>query len=887
MTHIKKLFSFDSYSYAVIAAFSALVLVFIALPLLPETGTSTNASLQAVSVSAFGPSDFGSGASDFGTVGNDWGSGNFGNTDNTGDSTSNGDTTCTLSASKTSFNEGEYSSLTWTTHNATQVTLSGMGTVSQNGSQSISPQSTTEYVLVATGASGSVECKVNVSVTKTTQYKMPTCSIYGGPITITRGQSSTINWITENGTKVVMNEGVGEVGARGSKTVSPNDTTEYTITVTNPLGSVECSICIYVNPPVAVAPTCSFDATPTSMTKGNSATLSWNTTNASTVSINQGVGSVSQSGSRSVSPQTTTTYTLTATGNGGTVECQKTVTVTTPAPKAPTCTLSAGPNSVIKGHTASLSWTTQNTKSVSLSQGIGAVSLSGLKNVTPTTTTEYVLTAIGENSSVECRATVVVLTPQAPAPVCTLLSAPQSFTENGTTTLTWTTKNATTVSINQGIGSVSFNGSTTKSVATTTKFTLTVIGAGGQAQCESVVTVTPKQEEKKQPKCESFTVAPSPVIKGQRSLLSWRSSNATKATIDNAIGSVDVNGTKEITVDDARTYVLTLSNDIGTTTCEARTSVIADNGGGSSGGGGGGGSSAPRCALTASKKSIQSGESVVLTWDNTRTNEMNIKDENGKTIVDSEDSKNIDEDNGSVTVKPTKTTSYILTAIRNSQERECKVTITVESPVTLTSVRTQTPLVSGISLSQVPYTGFEAGPMLTMFFYALIALWGLGVAYFLVMRNGKNPKMNVSGGSVSTFMPQGEKTPVTPRVIDLPGNIAGEAPTNLPTGALPDMKAKDAPLGYGAYYESGAPGATSSSAPLTGNENDIAYLEARANAEQVIISKDALSFIASQSVLRSEQAEVLDTLIDVAKGFYPSEDGWTTITKERIAELLK
>lgn len=80
------------------------------------------------------------------------------------------------------------------------------------------------------------------------------------------------------------------------------------------------------------APTGTFTATPSSISTGSSSTLSWTSANASSASIDNGVGSVTPvaGGSVSVSPTTTTTYTLTLTGAGGTIYKQATVTVSPP-----------------------------------------------------------------------------------------------------------------------------------------------------------------------------------------------------------------------------------------------------------------------------------------------------------------------------------------------------------------------------------------------------------------------------------------------------------------------------------------------------------------------------------------------------------------------------
>lgn len=55
--------------------------------------------------------------------------------------------------------------------------------------------------------------------------------------------------------------------------------------------------------------------------------MTWTTTNATTVSINQGIGAVGTSGTTTVTPTGTTTYTLTATGSGGTTTQTVTVAV--------------------------------------------------------------------------------------------------------------------------------------------------------------------------------------------------------------------------------------------------------------------------------------------------------------------------------------------------------------------------------------------------------------------------------------------------------------------------------------------------------------------------------------------------------------------------------
>ncbi len=87
-------------------------------------------------------------------------------------------------------------------------------------------------------------------------------------------------------------------------------------------------------PPAPAAPTASITANPATITSGQSSTLTWQTGNATDVSIDA-LGAVQVNGTQSVSPTATTTYTLTAKGAGGTQTATATVTVNAPAPPPP------------------------------------------------------------------------------------------------------------------------------------------------------------------------------------------------------------------------------------------------------------------------------------------------------------------------------------------------------------------------------------------------------------------------------------------------------------------------------------------------------------------------------------------------------------------------
>ena len=70
--------------------------------------------------------------------------------------------------------------------------------------------------------------------------------------------------------------------------------------------------------PPPPAPSITLNSDRTTITAGQPVTLTWQSANATTVTIDNAIGNVAVSGSRQVSPQTSTSFTATARGEGGT-----------------------------------------------------------------------------------------------------------------------------------------------------------------------------------------------------------------------------------------------------------------------------------------------------------------------------------------------------------------------------------------------------------------------------------------------------------------------------------------------------------------------------------------------------------------------------------------
>ena len=138
-----------------------------------------------------------------------------------------------------------------------------------------------------------------------------------------------------------------------------------------------------------------FEADPETIAEGEESTLSWQVSNSTNVSINQGIGVVTPLGTVDVSPTETTTYTLTAIGGGTTATAQITVEVEEPA--LDIVFFEADPESVPSGEVVTLSWKTTGATDVRILPLIGSVDPVGSVEVTPTGEQTYTFTLIAED----------------------------------------------------------------------------------------------------------------------------------------------------------------------------------------------------------------------------------------------------------------------------------------------------------------------------------------------------------------------------------------------------------------------------------------------------------------------------------------------------------
>jgi hypothetical protein len=151
--------------------------------------------------------------------------------------------------------------------------------------------------------------------------------------------------------------------------------------------------------------TSSLTANPTSITTGQSSTLTWSSTSSSSCTgTNFSTGNAT-SGSVAVSPTATTTYNVTCTGTSGSASASATVTVTAGV----TTSLTANPNSIGSGQSSTLTWSSTNAASCTGINFSTGNATSGSATVSPAATTTYSISCTGAAGTASASATVTVV----------------------------------------------------------------------------------------------------------------------------------------------------------------------------------------------------------------------------------------------------------------------------------------------------------------------------------------------------------------------------------------------------------------------------------------------------------------------------------------------
>lgn len=355
-------------------------------------------------------------------------------------------------ADTTSIDPGARVTLEWRMSNTTSATITGGVTPVEipeadlaMGSIDVNPDETTTYVLTARNGDESVESSQTITVVP---LPAPTIiSFEVSAMALIAGESVTLSWATMDATSISIldaenNEVFGSQDATtiasGSTTLTPTQSTSYTLTALNSVGSVQ-SLTFdvnIINEPVINSFTASRTA---DVVPGEMVELSWDVMGADSIEIEDQDGSpitssMMATGSFMAQVQNTTTFTLIATNGAGNVSANAIVNVLVP----PTITtFMADQTTSISGEAIELSWSTQDVTSLTLTDDQGSVPIiipagdvaAGMARVRPQVTTVYTLNAQGVGGMANSTSQDVTITVgAAPLLITEVLYAPVGMT---------------------------------------------------------------------------------------------------------------------------------------------------------------------------------------------------------------------------------------------------------------------------------------------------------------------------------------------------------------------------------------------------------------------------------------------------------------------------
>jgi hypothetical protein len=320
----------------------------------------------------------------------------------------------------------------------------------------------------------------------------------------------------------------------------------------------------------------------------------------------------------------------------------------------PTITsFTASPASIQAGGSSTLSWQTQNADSVTLTPTGQTVAQNGSQAVSPVVTTQYTLTATNSSGSTEAFATVNVQAVGGAPTIVSFHANPATISVGGSSTLSWQVSDADAVSIDQGIGSVSVQGSHSVSPAATTIYQITATNSFGTSTANALLSVNSNVA----PIVQSFTAQPQVINPGGVSLLSWNVLNAALVTINP--GNHQLVGQGELQVSPSQTtlYQLNASNGFGSATAQVEVRIATGL--------------LPAITLfTANPETIDEGMSTELEWVTATTDSV-------KLYADEVQVFSAPLPSGRSTVTPQKTTVYRLEALNAFGSSSKSITVTV------------------------------------------------------------------------------------------------------------------------------------------------------------------------------------------------------------------
>ena len=572
--------------------------------------------------------------------------------------------------SESSIQEGEDVTFSWSTTNAIDGEILRDGQpflaieVDYIGSGSIRTDSATSgaYSLVINGEDGGIvtsdPIELEVFPISPEVERFVALSEF-----LLEGQATTLQWETIHTDEIEI---VGPAGvlhtsanSQGAFNVQPAESTTYRLRAKRDQLVVERELDITVYEPIEIL---SFSGTQP-IAPGESTDLAWEITgDVEAVVLSDGFATYEMAteefaqGTFSLQPSMTTTYSIIA-SNQAHAKTAEFEVVVLPAPPAIT-RFDAAPTLVVAGNTTTLSWAIEDADSYTLSDGsqsldtTGISSTNGLLTTTVSGPTTYTLSA--SNAGGTTNATVFVDTAGAVS-IQSFSVAPNALAPGESTTVTWTTANATSIELRDSDGTIidvsTLNpaGDSLNLIVDTSKtLILTANGLGGPVSASAQFVVNDPVE------ILDFQASAAAITQGDSLTLAWQTEFALGVEIectdiDGNPYFVSTAGTNKDS--DSVTFSPSVSSTCrlsafgfrGPDTLDVSFTVLPQ---------------APSVLnFTVSEATILDGQDVVLNWESRGATSFTLTDDLGNNF----DLTGLDPALDSITLQPTQSATYTLT----------------------------------------------------------------------------------------------------------------------------------------------------------------------------------------------------------------------------------
>jgi hypothetical protein len=300
----------------------------------------------------------------------------------------------------------------------------------------------------------------------------------------------------------------------------------------------------------------------------------------------------------------------------------------------------------------------------------------------------------------------------------------------------------------------------------------------------------------------------------------------------------------------------------------------------------------PTCTLSVSNATINTGDHIKVGWVSANATSGSIDHSIGGVSPVSGGSTD--------DMFPPSTTTYTGAFSNGTATTTCTATVTVNTPgggggcngsscgggggggglnqpnIVLYNTPGAQPL-AFVSLAQVPYTGFAAGPLLTVIFWLAVGLWSAGIAYVLMGRRG----MRLIAEKVFAFAPD---------VVGYDEGAYAETMTDVASAPQPDRtsvmtSAMTMPMTPAISVMPMAAPAAAAPIAVNGIPELADVIETRAHAAGVLLSPEALSMAMNLASDRAETLRMFGDILNDAVKTIPREDGWILLSSDRFADI--